>query len=218
VGRFELDYGPARDAAAFACNALVYATTLATMRTVRIEWTPRPDRLIELVRGTERPLFFYGWHSNGTASFVAFRCAPAAIKPVPIGHDGYASRLMHMAGSWHGHDVLVYRRRADIAARDQIIAFLTETRRSVLLFPDSGGPYWKLKPGLLDIARAGNAWLVPFDLGLRPPTWVGGAMKHLVPLPFARIEIFTGEPIDSRGATLEECQEALESLTPPRPA
>jgi hypothetical protein len=212
VGRYERDYGLVRDAAAFACNAAVYASMWLTLRTARVAWRPSPETLVEFVRRTGRPLLFYGWHANGTALFPAFADAPAAIKPVPIGHDGYASRLMHMAGAWQGYDFFIFRRRADIAPRDQISAFLRETRRSVLLLPDSGGPYFRLKPGMLEIARAGDAWLVPFDLALTPAPRVGGAMQHVVPVPFARIEIATGAPIDPQATSLAACEEALRAL------
>jgi len=87
---------------------------------------------------------------------------------------------------------------------------IIERRCNVGLFADAGGPYGKVKPGLAEIARATEAWLVPVVVRGRPTLRFRWPWRYQFPLPFCRLAAHYGKPIDGRDATVERCQEALE--------
>ena len=104
----------------------------------------------------------------------------------------------------------MYRRKSPIRPRQQIIEMINERRCNVGLFVDAGGPYGKVKPGLAEIARATEAWLVPVVVRGRPTLRFRWPSRYAFPLPFCSLVAHHGEPIDGRDATVEDCQEALE--------
>ena len=112
---------------------------------------------------------------------------------------------------WLGFEAFVFRRRSTVTPRQQIADYVRTTGRPILNLPDSGGPYGVMKPGILEVARACNARIVPFQVTARPTVSVGRTLKHVIPLPYCRIEVRRGAPLDGT-ATVDECQRALDAL------
>jgi lysophospholipid acyltransferase (LPLAT)-like uncharacterized protein len=115
-------------------------------------------------------------------------------------------------GSWLGFDALVYRRRAAIPPAQQIIDYVRRFRRHLVLFPDSGGPYRVVKPGIADIAQALDAPVVPFAIRSRRTLRFGSEMQHASPLPTARLELVCGAPLAGRALDPDACGRALAEL------
>jgi lysophospholipid acyltransferase (LPLAT)-like uncharacterized protein len=105
----------------------------------------------------------------------------------------------------------MFRRRSPVSARAQIIDYVRRTGRPILNLPDSGGPYGVVKPGILEVARACDAWLVPFVVDARPAAVLGATLAHVIPLPYCRIDVRRGELLDGRASALD-CQRALDAL------
>lgn len=68
-----------------------------------------------------------------------------------------------------------------------------------------------MKPGILEVARACGAQIVPFQVRSTPAIAFGKKLKHLLPVPFSRVDVRRGEPLDGT-TTLEDCQKALDVL------
>jgi lysophospholipid acyltransferase (LPLAT)-like uncharacterized protein len=126
-------------------------------------------------------------------------------------HDGVASRaLTHEASAWLGFETFVFRRRSEVAPRAQLVDYVRQSGRSIVNLPDSGGPYGVMKPGILEVARACDALIVPFVVDARPALSLGRTLRHVVPLPFARVTLRRTAPL--AGATVDDCQRALDAL------
>jgi lysophospholipid acyltransferase (LPLAT)-like uncharacterized protein len=110
-----------------------------------------------------------------------------------------------------GFDAFVFRRRSSVPPREQIAHYVRTTGRSILNLPDSGGPYGVVKPGILEVARACNARIVPFVVDPQRALSVGKTLKHLIPVPYSRIDVRRGAALDG-SATVEDCQRALDAL------
>jgi hypothetical protein len=50
---------------------------------------------------------------------------------------------------------------------------------------------------------------VPFAVAAHPSLTLGRTLRHVVPLPFARVTLCCGAPLDA-GATVDECQRAID--------
>ncbi|MGZ3429836.1 MAG: hypothetical protein ACXVCV_24465, partial [Polyangia bacterium] len=104
----------------------------------------------------------------------------------------------------------VFRRRSDVAPRAQLIDYMRRSGRSIVNLPDSGGPYGIMKPGILEVARACDALVVPFVVDAHPALALGRTLRHVVPLPFARVTLRRTAPLAD--ATVDDCQRALDAL------
>ena len=94
--------------------------------------------------------------------------------------------------------------------KDQLIEFLKNKAHIMGLFADSGGPDGMVKPGLVEVARASGALMIPFSVRALPKLIFPLRKKYTFPLPFSSIEVFWGAPIDGSTITIEQCQEALD--------
>ena len=88
------------------------------------------------------------------------------------------------------------RRSGALAMRDMYIA-IKEQNLSPLIAPDgSTGPAHEFKPGAIMLARLSGSPVVPVSFactrGIRLGTWD----RLLIPLPFCRVEVVLGEPIE----------------------
>ncbi len=84
--------------------------------------------------------------------------------------------------------------------------------RHIFNLPDSGGPYGRMKPGIVEVAKACDAILQPVGIHARRTLTFGRTLRHVVPLPFCSLEAVAGRPLDARDATVEACQSALDAL------
>jgi len=193
-----------------AANALLVLWIYPCWRTVRIQWLPSLDGLASLVRETNRPLIFYSWHAYEPVTLCAFRDVPPELELTGIGHDGVLSRMLQRATAWFGFRLWIYRRESVIRPKQQIIDMVRSRGSNIGLFADAGGPYGRVKPGLPEIARATEGWLVPIVVRGRPIFTLPWPVRYAFPLPFCRLKAYYGDPIDGREATVDGCQRALE--------
>lgn len=181
-------------------------------RTARIRWQPPLDALARLAEDTQRPLVFYSWHAYEPLMLCAFRDVPPTMMPTGIGHDGVLSRMLQQAGAWLGFRLWIYRRKSPIRPKQQIIDMVRARGCNIGLFADAGGPYGRVKPGLPEIARATDAWIVPLVVSGRPILKFTRPWQYRFPLPFCALTACHGAPVDGHVATVDVCQEALDRL------
>jgi lysophospholipid acyltransferase (LPLAT)-like uncharacterized protein len=193
-------------------NALFLLVLAPTLFTVSVRWPPLARRLQAEVEQRWRPLIYMGWHAYSWAAYLVFRGLPESIRPTSLAHDGVASRFNSRCGSWLGFHTLVYRRRAQTPPAQQIIDYVRRCRRHLVLFPDSGGPYRVLKPGIADIAQALDALVVPFAIRSQRALRLGSDMQHVLPLPTSRLELVCGAPLAGRSVDPHACGRALAEL------
>ena len=192
-------------------NASLFALHAPALWSARVAFAQPIAPLADAAR--TRPLVWLAWHRYNFAATAALRALPAALRPTLVMHDGLASRaLTHEASAWLGFETFVFRRRSPVSPRAQLVDYMRATGRSIVNLPDSGGPYGVMKPGILEVARACDAWVVPFAVAARPSLTLGRTLRHVVPLPFARVVLARGEPIAAADATVEDCQRALDAL------
>ena len=83
----------------------------------------------------------------------------------------------------------------------------------VAILPDGPrGPARRAKPGVIAVARASGARLVPIGVSAAPAKQFGSWDRAILPLPFARVTCSYGEPIQvpkkATGEKLEEFRTA----------
>lgn len=87
------------------------------------------------------------------------------------------------------------RRSGALAMRDMYVA-IKEQNLSPLIAPDgSTGPPHEFKPGAIMLARLSGSPVVPVSFACRHAVKLRTWDRLLLPLPFARVEVFVGEPV-----------------------
>jgi len=193
-------------------NFLLAAWIYPCWRTVRVSWQPSLDSLARLTADTGRPLIFYSWHAYEPITICAFRDVPPEMRPTGIGHDGVLSRMLQQATAWFGYRLWIYRRHSPVRPKQQIIDMVRARGCNIGLFADAGGPYGHVKPGLPEIARETDAWLVPLVVRARPVIMLRWPRRYGFPVPFGALHACHGAPIDGRETTVAVCQAALEAV------
>lgn len=192
-------------------NASLFALHAPAMWSARVAFATEIAPLVDAAR--VRPLVWVTWHRFNFAATAALRALPGELRPTLVMHDGVASRaLTHEASAWLGFETFVFRRRSEVPARAQLVDYVRESRRSIVNLPDSGGPYGVMKPGILEVARACDALVVPFVVDAQPSLTVGRALRHVVPLPFARVTLRYAAPRAAADTSVDDCQRALDGL------
>lgn len=87
--------------------------------------------------------------------------------------------------------------RAGAARLTRDMARLGRQGSSVVISPDGPvGPYRQAKPGALIVARESGILLRPWAVAARPAVRLSRRWdRHVVPLPFCRLRVVQGEPI-----------------------
>jgi lysophospholipid acyltransferase (LPLAT)-like uncharacterized protein len=192
-------------------NASLFAVHAPAMWSARVVFATEIAPLVEAAR--LRPLVWVTWHRFNFAATAALRALPDGLRPTLVMHDGVASRaLTHEASAWLGFETFVFRRRSSVSARVQLVDYVRGSRRSIVNLPDSGGPYGVMKPGILEVARACDALVVPFVVDAHPALTLGRVLRQLVPLPFARVTLRHAAPRAAVELTVDDCQRALDEL------
>lgn len=138
-------------------NALVAGVTGPAALTSRVRWLPTPE--VPALSRTNGPVVYVTWHRYNLAITPALKRLPAASRPSLVMHDGLASRaLTHEASAWFGFETFVFHRRSPVSPRRQIADYVRSTGRHLAVLPDAGGPYGRVKPGLLQVAADCGAW------------------------------------------------------------
>ena len=198
--------------AVYLINLTLAAWVYPAWRTARVRWCPGITALMQLLEHRSTPIICFGWHEYELLTLCAVRQLPPELMPTAIGHDGFWSRALQQFTTWYGCPVWAYRRQSSIRPKAQLIDLLTSGREVIWLFPDSGGPDRQVKPGIVDIAHATQAVLVPIAMQARPVIGVPGPRRYWFPLPFSHVVGYYGDPLDGRHSSLADCQGALEEL------
>jgi lysophospholipid acyltransferase (LPLAT)-like uncharacterized protein len=193
-------------------NCAFAACLLPYLSTAVVRWDRPPEKLIARAAAEKRPLIYYTWHAYTWLSVAAFKGFPGAVVPAILAHDGWRSRFNQRAYAWFGFPVWVYSRHAPTRPKEQIADALVTRGGHLALAADSGGPYGRVKKGLLDIARASGSLLVPLTFHGRGVVRLRRPVTHYVPLPFCSLVVYDGEPLDARRVSIAQCQEAMDRL------
>ncbi len=193
-------------------NVLFFLVYFPCLKSSRISWDPGYEDWFVAHAGSGQPLIFYTWHAYSWWFISAVMALPAKDRPTGISNDGVMSRMNSGSSTWFGVDMVEFKKVSAEAPREQIANFVNETGRSIMIFPDAGGPYRRIKPGLIAIARATQSRIVPVVLDVRPRIPFGFRMKHLLPVPFARLRVLLGEPVDPLNVTPASLASELENL------
>ena len=161
----------------------------------------------------EGPLVATTWHRGMLIAAYCFRNRGIVV-PVSQSRDG------DLASSLLGHlGFAATARGSSSKGATGLLRNLIRRARAgepVAVLPDGPrGPAGRAKPGVIAVARASGAFLVPIGVSAAPARQFGSWDRAILPLPFARVTCSYGEPIrvpkKASGEVLEGLRSELEA-------
>jgi lysophospholipid acyltransferase (LPLAT)-like uncharacterized protein len=181
------------------------------LRVLGATWRVRTIGAEPLGRGD--PVILATWHRGLLIAAYCWRNRGIAV-PISQSRDGdLASSVIRHLGFAPGP------RGSSSRGTTSLLRKLIRQVRSgqpVGILPDGPrGPAGTAKPGVIGLARAGGARVVPIGISASPSKRFRSWDRAMLPLPFARVTCSYGEPIrvpkNSNGEALEELRRELEA-------
>lgn len=174
---------------------------------------------VEAALGSGRPMLLATWHGNILSVFLMrlHIQLPLLITMISQSRDGdLATEVALRFG------VLPVRGSSSRGGAEALIAFRKQARAQAALGRSVGGihlidgprgPRLEAKPGVMLLARHTGALIVPLLTGAQPCYYARSWDRHALPLPFSRVSLRFGEPMEAKeGATTEALEERLRSM------
>lgn len=182
--------------------------------TLRIRLVGREHR--EAIRRAGRPVLHAIWHQRMVAGIFRFPWR-GVVTMASQSRDGDV-----IAGFlfWWGYRVVRgSSSRGGGEALAGMVEALTGTTRLAALTPDGPrGPARRCKTGILRLAEALDAPIMPVGTSSRRPRFLRSWDRYLVPMPFSRCAVVFGEglrraPGEDDGAFLARVDAAIDAMT-----
>jgi hypothetical protein len=162
------------------------------------------------------------WHeSNLVAATAAFRLRTEK-RVISFSTRGFRGIVMNTMLESMGSGVVALpaeSNRGEAAKLAREMARIGREGSSLVVSCDGPlGPYRVAKPGVLIVARESGVPIQPWAVAIRPALRLSGRWdKHLVPLPFCRMQVDEGPPIrigprEALKPRLAELQAALDGV------
>ncbi|MCB0404822.1 MAG: hypothetical protein KDD51_08545 [Bdellovibrionales bacterium] len=126
-----------------------------------------------------------------------------------LGYHGIAPYIFAVWDHFCGLEYWCYWRQGTTSKREQVIEFMKHHPSIRLgLATDSGGPYGKVRPSLIELSQKTGRPLVAVRMRMsRSITF----LKHHLPLPFGKIVAQVSSPISREALDLEVLQAHLDN-------
>jgi lysophospholipid acyltransferase (LPLAT)-like uncharacterized protein len=176
--------------------------------------TLRGEHELEMLLDSERPAIYLYWHHQLllSARFVLDRLVraerPLTVMISPSRDGDLATGVVEKWG------LRVHRGSASRGGQRALRALYREITRahsSILMLPDGPrGPALVVKPGAIVLAQMAAVPIVPLGLSASRAIALGSWDRMLLPLPFSRLGVVVGEPVEVPRQLDDERREALQ--------
>jgi hypothetical protein len=140
------------------------------------------------------PRLYFTWHQNIYLAYLLTRLCRELRGVVWLTHDRLRALWGSLPPTWWGMPIFVFRLGAAESRITQIAEAFPEAS-PMLVFPDSGGPYFRIKPGFVRLGRTIGAELVPLGIDISRRFAVDRRAGHLLPLPGGILRYRVGAPV-----------------------
>jgi lysophospholipid acyltransferase (LPLAT)-like uncharacterized protein len=151
---------------------------------------------------TQEQVIFAVWHESNLGAAVAAYRLRRDNKAVVFSTRGFRGIVMNTMLRRLGSGVVTLpdegtASRAEAAALSRTMARIGQSGWSLVISCDGPeGPHRVAKPGVLIVARESGIPIQPWALVMRPPLRLARRWdRQLVPLPFGRMRVVEGEPL-----------------------
>ena len=143
------------------------------------------------------------WHESNLAASIAVLTLRKDRRPIVFSTRGFRGIVMNTMLRSFGASVVTLpdertATRAEAAALTREMARLGRSGASLVVSCDGPfGPYRVAKPGVTMVAREAGLPIQPWAISARPPLRLGRRWdRMIVPLPFGRLRVFEGAPVE----------------------
>ena len=157
-----------------------------------IAWTSRVKIVGEenLKKIIDEKIIFVLWHGNYTLVLTYFHI-PKAIFLVEASLRGNCiSELAKRSG------FQVIRANSSYQAIREMLKMIKDGYKAFITVDGPQGPAYEAKPGTIYLAKKSKAKIIPLSIVAKKGIFLKRWDNHFLPLPFNRVVIFVGKPIE----------------------
>ena len=182
---------------------IMYAVFLTVRATVRIEYRNRE------VLDTRKNHIFSLWHENLLGHFVVFTHYDRNY--VWLNHPIWYMKPIHIILFWMGTKKLALGSTGNSgkAALAEVIAWLKQGYNTMINPDGPRGPIREVKDGVLNMSIETGIPIIPFRITSMNAITVPNWDKKRFPLPFSKVIVEYGEPIEVTEQNKEDARESL---------
>ena len=161
-----------------------------------VSYLSRKNSKLENFDRVPENAILFGFHEDIMTNYVTMRLIKKNSENPCVfsGFHGFFSYVSFGPGAMGAYDVFRFYYGKKIKPRDQIINFLAKnTNRRFGIFTDAGGPFYKVRKSLVELAIKTKRPLVPFRSRYSPGVIF---FNNKFPLPIIKGKSLFGEPID----------------------
>jgi lysophospholipid acyltransferase (LPLAT)-like uncharacterized protein len=162
-------------------------------RRTRVATAPAAAEGLRRLGAAGRSCLVYAWHQDTYLVYLLARLVPEVRELVWLTHDRLRALVQSLPAATRGLPLFIFTLR-DRRSRLEQIAQALERPTRLLVFPDSGGPYFQLKAGFIELARRHGMPIVPLAVTMER-SFELGPMRHRIPLAGGMLAWSLGEPI-----------------------
>lgn len=156
------------------------------------------------------------WHQQFFSAIRGFKTYAALEPCLMISRSADGELIAGVAQRTGWHPVRGSSSSGGMAALDEIIERVRKTGLGAHVVDGPKGPAGTVKPGLIRLAQATNAVIVPFFVTADRCWFMNSWDRFMIPKPFARVTLRFADPIElettSDGAALETQRQEVEAL------
>jgi lysophospholipid acyltransferase (LPLAT)-like uncharacterized protein len=210
---FRRRWTPRTRARVVVLGALVHLVLRLLYATLRVRWTD-PDGVLRRRAAGER-FVFAAWHDCLVLLPLVLLRVPAGFRPRVLISWHRDAELAAQATRGFG---VTFMRGSSTRGRIGAVRGLIDAHRAgedLVVVPDGPrGPRHEAKPGVVQLGRATRVHVVPIALAAAPCRRLGSWDRMQVPLPFARVMVRFGGPVEvgaGGNGTLARVQAAMDA-------
>jgi lysophospholipid acyltransferase (LPLAT)-like uncharacterized protein len=196
-------------------NKLISTLIFILVRLLNSTYRYRYDRNEVMLNLKNKKIILAIWHQNLLAGILAQTGKPHIVIISKSKDADPVARLCKKLGHIlvRGSSKKLGVNKGGKLAKDEMIEFLKKGFPGAITVDGPKGPAFKVKPGIIDMAKKANALIIPYAIGLSSFWQFKSWDQFRLPKPFSKILISYGDPIDvsNENKTFSDFQVLVES-------
>ncbi|MBC7538522.1 MAG: lysophospholipid acyltransferase family protein [Bacteriovorax sp.] len=179
-------------------NNVISTLIFAFVRLLNLTYRYRYDRNEVMLNLKNKKIILAIWHQNLLAGILAQTGNPHIVIISKSKDADPVARVCKKLGHImvRGSSRKLGANKGGKLAKDEMIEFLKKGFPGAITVDGPKGPAFKVKPGIIDMAKKANALIIPYAIGLSSFWQFKSWDQFRLPKPFSKILISYGDPID----------------------
>jgi lysophospholipid acyltransferase (LPLAT)-like uncharacterized protein len=191
--------------------ALLYASMIIISKTLRVEI--KGKEYFDELKKDNKNIIFAVWHQATFVMFNLYRRKDTAI----LVTSEVRGQVLGKAAERMGYKALpIHFEKKITMARStaRLLKYIKKSHDAVIAVDGPMGPIFEVKPGIIFLSQKSNVPIMPIGVNIPHKITLSWRWdKYFIPLPFSKVTINVGAPVNPQEASEEKIKKDLEKLS-----